>query len=137
MKNETTTCIGSHRKGEWYAELDFKNGIAEVYPVDLGGMEKYKTCVATVNLGVVVNNGKGEFETLDPLDKANQNLVALVAVPRMVATLRYAYNRLKAREEETSNDLAAPGDRIRRWRNDMEILREIGDTLEQAETVPQ
>lgn len=125
-------CIGHMGGDGWYATLDFDMGEAVVVQRGKGGTTIGP--IATVPLGTVIDPADDDHDpTLDPDDETNKDLMAIVCVPDMRKAIRYAVERLKLREDESAETHEAH----KRWVEDMEILRELSDALENAETVPQ
>jgi hypothetical protein len=125
-------CVGTMGGGPGtrYAALYFESGEAEVRERTAQGTD----IVATVPLGAIVQPTDRDFDpSLARFDRQNLRLMEIVAIPRMLAAMRMARDRLRLRECRNP----AKGADHTRWRQDGEMLREIEDALEHAETVPE
>ena len=125
-------CVGAMGGGPGtrYAALDFESGEAEVRERTVAGTD----IVATVPLGQVEQPRDTDYDpSLARDDRQNHRLMEIVAVPRMLGALRMVRERLWMREPRTPDR----GADHTRWRQDCEMLREIEDALEHAETVPE
>ena len=119
--SESIMCIGPMIHG-WYAELRFDDSEATVRDRDRKG----EPVVATVPLGCCLAETKDEDACLVPGDEQNKNLMAILAVPRMLAALRFCEKKLGPRENRADADILDPDD----WRDDSEMLREVQEALE-------
>lgn len=120
-------CIGriGGRKGDWFAELDFEENEATI--IERGDKGLRIGPVAKVPLGSVIDADEDHDETLDPYDRQNQALCAIVFSPeawRALATIR---DELESRRPlEDRGEVAL----YQHEKRDDELLRLVADTLE-------
>jgi len=125
--SESIQCIGGMCGNDWYAELHFGDAQAHVFARDEKG-SSYGP-IAIVYMGAHVEETDDEDADLCADDKQNQNIQQIVAVPRLMRTLRFCQKYLTPRDDQDAPDTDQG---LQNWREDHEMLREIDDVLEWA-----